>query len=1063
MSATAANPSYLDEDEGAPEPQPPPAPSLTVTYELTVLAKDGGPLTKRISLNPDGTLVADGSACVMSRGKARRVQVTGLTAFGSLINSLEQKEAIALGALREGLPEEVEVTTKEQIEKFEFDPDVPPGLVARTATFIVFRRDQPALVLLDGDTKGMLPAVKARIDAAGGLWAMLVKIAPDLADAGRVSRPSTSSGLYRSDTGERLPGSQNQHIYPLIKDGADAERFLRTLHARCWLADCGWMIIGASGQLLERSLIDRMVYAPERLVFEGPPVVLPPVVQDLAARSPEVIEGEILDTVTACRSLTVVEQAELRRRLTTERQRLAAEAKRVRNAYVAAKADELVQRTSMPLPRATQIIESQCDGILLPDVVLPWDDPALAGSTVADVLADPARFEGETLADPVEGVAYGTGKARIMRHADGAPWIHSFAHGRTTYELKLDVTAATAAIERVPKEEVVATFVRVVLAAEMSDDEIETLRNRAAELAKINLSTLNRMLKQARARQQAQRAKEARERRIAARTDPRPQITVPRHDAEWTPVMNMLNEVLGAGAAKEAEPPMRNVDGVMTAVRQRRIPGLHALTPAGANAEEAPKDRLPAPEHTLLTRLSLPQVAELVEQYIEHMHPEDDVAVHLPNPFVAHYVERPGDPALPVVGAISTLPIVLSGGTILAGPGLVRDYGIVFRVPSAIMNLLPRIEDCTPDLVLRAYRFLTNIWLCDVTTDSTGKNVILSAALSLIERSLLPNRPCYLVGAGRRGGGKTTLLTMLLLAITGMPPSASAWSPSEEERRKALVSYIEAGLAGLIFDNIPRGTKLSCPHIEKACTTQWYADRRLGVNELIIVAVATIVFFTGNNIAAAGDLASRTLEVLIDVTRPDPENRSFKHPDPLGWTLVNRAKILRALYVVLLGNPLLRDGNNAPAKTRFKDWYRLCGSATEHAATLAGQDLDFQQLFVTQEEEAESAGLPDAIRCIVRKWPEGTPFRSLDIAKLINARSIDWTPEPDQEAGVILKEFLYPNLHLIFVANAVSVGMKLAQHVGNTVRVADRALRLEKLDTKAGTLFVVKSPSRRQP
>ena len=44
---------------------------------------------------------------------------------------------------------------------------------------------------------------------------------------------------------------------------------------------------------------------------------------------------------------------------------------------------------------------------LLPDVVLPFDDPALAGCTVGDVLADPEGFEGGTLADPLEGVAYG--------------------------------------------------------------------------------------------------------------------------------------------------------------------------------------------------------------------------------------------------------------------------------------------------------------------------------------------------------------------------------------------------------------------------------------------------------------------------------------------------------------------------------------------------------------------------------------------------------------------------------------------------------------------------------
>ena len=32
---------------------------------------------------------------------------------------------------------------------------------------------------------------------------------------------------------------------------------------------------------------------------------------------------------------------------------------------------------------------------------------------------------------------------------------------------------------------------------------------------------------------------------------------------------------------------------------------------------------------------------------------------------------------------------------------------------------------------------------------------------------------------------------MLLMAITGMRPAAAAWSPNEEERRKALLSYLD--------------------------------------------------------------------------------------------------------------------------------------------------------------------------------------------------------------------------------------------------------------------------------
>jgi hypothetical protein len=524
-----------------PEPESEAAPSLTTAFELTVLAKAGGPLTKRISLNPDGSLSADGSACVMGHGKARRAHLTGLAAFAALINGLGQHEAVALGALHHELPEQVDITTKAQLQKLK---DAPVDLVARTAAYIGSRRDLPALVLIDFDTKAMPSSVQACIDAAGGVWEMLVSLAPELATAGRVIRPSTSAGLSRSDTAEPLPGSQNKHIYLLAQDGADTERFLRALHARCWLAGCGWLMVSTSGQLLERSIIDRMVYAPEHLVFEGPPVVVPPVVQDHAARTPVVIEGEILDTTTACRPITVVEHAKLATLRAREEQRLAGEAKRVRDAYVAEHAAALVRRTGMPLQRATQIIISQCSGILLPDVVLPFDDPNLAATTVADVLANPARYEGETLADPLEGVAYGTGKAKILRHDDGTPWIHSFAHGRTVYALKFDAAAARKAIEAAAADDVVALWLRTLTVAALDAVAKAALRKRVAKRAGVGVRDLGKMEQDAREQQDAQRALEARRRRLAERSDPRPQIPVPRQDAEWTPVMANLNEVL---------------------------------------------------------------------------------------------------------------------------------------------------------------------------------------------------------------------------------------------------------------------------------------------------------------------------------------------------------------------------------------------------------------------------------------------------------------------------------------------------------------------------------------
>jgi hypothetical protein len=216
-----------------------------------------------------------------------------------------------------------------------------------------------------------------------------------------MTRRSTSSGLFHSGTNKKVPGSDGIHVYVEVQDGGDSERFLRALHDRCWLAGLGWYMVSPRGALLERSIVDRMVGGPERLVFEGGPVLVPPLKQDKKSRRPVAVDGETLDTATACPPLSIVETAKLEELKAMERQRLAPEVAKGRSTFISVQAKCLAERTGKPEQDARKIIERQYQGVLHPDVILPFDDKDLSGYTVGDVLADPARFEGETLADPL--------------------------------------------------------------------------------------------------------------------------------------------------------------------------------------------------------------------------------------------------------------------------------------------------------------------------------------------------------------------------------------------------------------------------------------------------------------------------------------------------------------------------------------------------------------------------------------------------------------------------------------------------------------------------------------
>jgi len=213
---------------------------------------------------------------------------------------------------------------------------------------------------------------------------------------------------------------------------------------------------------------------------------------------------------------------------------------------------------------------------------------------------------------------------------------------------------------------------------------------------------------------------------------------------------------------------------------------------------------------------------------------------------------------------------------------------------------------------------------------------------------------------------------MIIAAVLGRRPAAAAWSDSSEERKKALFSYLRQSVATLVWDNIARGSNISCPHIEAAITAPETSDRVLGVSEVESVPSTTVQIFTGNQIAPRGDMASRSFVLALQVNRPDPENRPFVHGDPLSWTQENRVKILRALYTILKGGASERPTDQI-AKTRFKIWRTSVGWSVEHAARLLGIDLDCSELLRAGEAEDQDASAASRVLTILwKRWSDKT-------------------------------------------------------------------------------------------
>ena len=941
--------------------------------QVTRITKCGSQplLSKRISLALDGRPQSDGSHCRMSIGIGERVTAATASDLAELIEGCSSNQAIALGSLGEGIPSPVEIVAHKKLT-------VGSKAIARSRANIDYRPGNPAWVLIDVDVKGMTDAVKQRVDAAGGIWEVLAKIAPGLTLASRVSRASTSSGLSRADTGETFPSSGGFHHYILLKDGSDAARFLKDLHDCCWQHGFGWHIIGAAGDLLERSLVDKMVGYGERLCFEGQPVVDLPLIQDIEVRKPQFVEAGAIDSTSVVPALSTYDRGRV-----DETKRASADALNPKAAEVRAAADEdlakkLTEQTGVPFGLAMRWVGARHNGVLFPHAELEFDDHGTV--QVQSVLNDPAAYVGETLSDPIEGIAYGRCKALVMQAKDGSLFIHSFAHGRTFYRLRHNLVSAKAALTSAPSGGMLDFGVANLASAELNDEETADFARTVAAAAGINLRIVEARFKMF--AQQRQLEKQAASEN--SQIDRRIVRDRPQYDEEIGPTARFVDDALADDTGEE--PPMRDIAGNIVAIRTIAPTDLHALLEDDAN-EDGSGSSMQPPVEPIIAQLTAPQVNLLIERRIAwRVDKKDRTYLGALNRSFIDSIMQFERSKMPVVVAINTAPLVSMRGVVIDGDGLDRENKMFHRIDPELRGCVPANPPSDEEM-REALRFLLDEWLVDVALDAPEKCVTIMLALTLIQRALLPERPAFFVVAGQRGGGKTTLVQMVVTAVLGRRAAAAGWSGYGEERKKALFSFLRQGVAIIAWDNIPRGEAISCPHIEAALTSASVTDRVLGASKVETVPSTAVHVFTGNMISPRGDMASRSLIMHLEVERPDPENRTFKHADPIGWSLANRSRIVTDLYKILVGGAHRRPPGTE-GKTRFKTWWRSIGWPVECAASLLCIDVDCTELMRAGETGDEEATAAAGGLSLLYETFGIREFTSADIVKAITVDSL---------------------------------------------------------------------------
>ena len=898
----------------------------------------GALLCKKISLGDDGNLVADARPCAMSRGTARRIVLdpaAPATALAAAILDMDQSEALVLGTY-EGDAAEIKITKTEQA-------DPSKGTHGRNKATIRYADGNPAPLLIDHDRKGVPEEVAARIAELGEFEGALGHVIPGLDSYARVIRASTSAGIVNTETGERFKAGAGRHVYLFARDGGDIDRFLKDVEKRAWLAGLGHIMLGATGAKLIRSIVDIAVRSPERLVFEGPPLVVPPLAQDQEARKPIAHEGSLIDTRAACPPLTADEERQYNELVAKAKGEAEPAAEAVRELA----AERMAEKHGIPIESARAAIAAGNKGELWSFDEIHFDDEEIGVLSVADVLADPKRYHLETLSDPLEGPEYGKGKAQLYANGGGHVIVNSFAHGGCVYKLvhcpEYIANKVEEAAEKAP--DVLAAL--MPFASHLNPVEQERLRDLAAKVGKVGKRAVNALLKQrvfkARAEEREARAKAAPRGGGAPRAAREKLMLV---EGERLAIMNKIERVLRnpanvIGGAVLARGHAQVVLRFMAEPFKLKAGATEIDMPAGSAYLAAGR-----PEHLQAQCDRLFAFTRFVEGEAKPADCPCDLA---------RYVLANAD-LLPVT-AIHRAPVLRADGSVIETPGYDASTGIIYAPDMAFPPVPTNPTKADAEAALkrlrrpfRGFPFVTE----------HDRDAVVAEALTLFTRHQIPIAPAFAHDAIEAGSGKTKLFEMVATIATGATPAMlnAEVMRDETEQRKLLTTLTLAASPIAVFDNAPRGERLKSPGLSHFLTAAVYGDRLLGGNVELKAPTCTVIGVTGNAIEPAGDLTRRMIVVSLDAGCERPETRDFDF-DPLDEVTRDRADLVVAALTMLRAHALAgRPGvEGRGAFGSFEQWDRLVAGAI----VFAGGNDPVKLLEKTRAADPERDGLAEVL------------------------------------------------------------------------------------------------------
>jgi hypothetical protein len=359
-----------------------------------------GPLTKVLSLSPDGKLVKTASA-QMYLGAFETMRIStnephagprtaaALTGWGS---NQALSPSVCLTA------DSGKVVTQRVLQEH-------PGAVARDAKHFGYRADAIGLCVLDFDAqKDAKPPSPAEIRA------VLLKIWPAL-EGGIVLHWVSGSSLIYTRDGSLLVGISGQRVYIGVRSQADIPRTVKVVNQRAWLLGLGGHVhVSESGAKLVRGLFDSaMGDAGGRLDFAPAGAVCTDGLEQ--RRGPPEVWFDVrpIDSRATLPDLSAAEEAEVAALIEEAKRRAEPEAQAKRAAWLASRqqaaAIEAAKRGNDP-EEARRRVEREhaalIQGVLMGSAeVIHVDDNGTEHRVLVDqLLKSPKEWHGKRFLSP---------------------------------------------------------------------------------------------------------------------------------------------------------------------------------------------------------------------------------------------------------------------------------------------------------------------------------------------------------------------------------------------------------------------------------------------------------------------------------------------------------------------------------------------------------------------------------------------------------------------------------------------------------------------------------------